>query len=191
MRIFRQQDRCRVLGPGTRAVIWVQGCFFACKGCLVQESWDPSGGYAVEPSELARWILSLEGIEGVTFSGGEPFAQAEALLQIVDQVRQQRDLGFMSYTGYPLEWLRRHGRGPQKQLLQRLDLLIDGRYRQDLHADLVWRGSSNQKIRRLTDRYQLPALDQGQGLEYEFGPDGGYTFSGVPPWPAYRESLPA
>lgn len=189
LRIFKRQARCRVLGPGVRYVIWVQGCPFACPGCLVPESWDARGGEAVSVKTLAREILKTPGIEGVTFSGGEPFAQAGALVELVDELEGR--LGLMSYTGFRYGWLQRHGSVMQRELLSLLDLLVDGRYRQELHGDLLWRGSSNQTIRLLTDRYAgaLPCEDRSQGLEFEFNSKGTFTFAGVPPVRDYLSGL--
>jgi anaerobic ribonucleoside-triphosphate reductase activating protein len=192
LRIFRKQAGCSVLGPGKRAVVWVQGCGFRCPGCLVPESWNSKGGCSAAVDELAEWIAAQPDIEGVTFSGGEPFDQPGGLLALLDALEQRRPgLSALSYTGYTYRWLALHGSVEQQELLERLDILIDGRYRQELHADLLWRGSLNQRIHVLSKRYQgrLPNEDRGQGLELEFSGQGTFTFSGVPPWPGYASSL--
>jgi anaerobic ribonucleoside-triphosphate reductase activating protein len=96
----------------------------------------------------------------------------------------------MCYTGYRLEELREAG---QLALLERVDLLIDGPYLAAEHADLLWRGSANQRLIALTPRYRscLPEApeDRGVGLEFRLLPGGRLGFSGVPPWPGYREHL--
>ena len=192
LRIFRKQARCSVLGPGNRAVIWVQGCAFRCPGCLVPESWNAKGGFDVPLEELVDWVVQQSDIEGITLSGGEPFNQAAALVQLLERLRQRApELSVMSYTGYTHRWLYRHGTKDQLRLLERLDILVDGRYQRELHADLLWRGSRNQRIHVLTERYRgkLPREDRGQGLELEFSGRGTFTFSGVPPWPDYAGSL--
>lgn len=187
LRLFRRQDHCQVLGPGTRAVLWVQGCSLACPGCLVPQSWKPKGGEFLTVDQLSDWLCSLDGISGVTLSGGEPFEQSQALCQLIDQVNLRRSFNWMSYTGYLIEELT--GQWP-RQLLGRLDLLIDGPYRQELHQDLLWRASSNQRIHDLTGRCSLPAADRTAGLDFEFLPDGRLTFSGVPPWPEFHLGAP-
>lgn len=171
-----------MLGPGTRAVLWVQGCTLACPGCVVPESW-PARGTATPVAQLVDWLAALP-VEGVTLTGGEPMQQAPALARLLDETRERRDLGVVLYTGYRYEDLRSH------PLLERVDLLIDGPYRRDLHADLRWRGSSNQRLVHLTDRYPPDLPDRSAGLEFRFDPDGRFTFAGVPPWPGYRETLP-
>lgn len=192
LRIFRKQGRCSVLGPGERAVIWVQGCAFKCPGCLVPESWNSKGGFELPIGELVDWVLEQTGIEGLTLSGGEPFNQAAALVKLLEELgRRAPGLSVMSYTGYTHRWLNRHGTEEQVRLLDKLDILVDGRYHKELHADLLWRGSRNQRIHVLTDRYRgrLPREDRGQGLELEFSGQGTFTFSGVPPWPDYAAGL--
>lgn len=188
LRVARVSERCGVLGPGTRFVVWVQGCPLACPGCVAVETWDPGGGIAVPVAELAGRILAAPGVDGLTLSGGEPFAQAAALVRLVDRVRAARDISVMSYSGYTLEWLRRRGSSAQRALLAGLDLLVDGPYRRELHADLRWRGSSNQRLHLLGPRHADLARteDRGVGLEVEVSGDGGIHWMGVPPVPDFR-----
>jgi anaerobic ribonucleoside-triphosphate reductase activating protein len=191
LRVARTSERCGVLGPGTRFVVWVQGCPLACAGCVAVETWDPHGGEAVEVEALAHRITSLPAVDGLTLSGGEPFAQAAALVRLADLVRAARPLSLMAFSGYTLEWLRRRGSPAQRALLDRLDILIDGPYRADLHADLRWRGSSNQRIHYLTPRHaQLAGIDdRGVGMEVEVGSDGSVHWMGVPPLPGFRKAF--
>lgn len=142
--------------------------------------------------DVARWLLSLPDIEGVTFTGGEPMGQARALACLVDQVREERDLGVVCYTGYRIEEISTPAK---RSLLARVDLLIDGPYQAHLHGDLRWRASSNQRLLALTPRYadalpRGPEEDRGEGLEVMFGANGTFTFTGVPPWPGYVDHLP-
>ena len=123
IRIFRYQSPVKVLGFFSRAVIWVQGCKFACTNCIVPESWDlEEGGESISLQFLADWILTQKGIEGVTFSGGEPMLQAEELSNLIDIIKLKKDLGVVCYTGYTLENLVRHGSQYQKLLLSKIDL---------------------------------------------------------------------
>jgi len=61
LRIFERRSPVKVLGPYARAVIWVQGCDFGCKGCIVPESWDRDTGEEVDISELVTWVLNQPG----------------------------------------------------------------------------------------------------------------------------------
>ncbi|MBO0350276.1 radical SAM protein [Phormidium pseudopriestleyi FRX01] len=195
LQIFRRQSTVQVLGPGQRAVLWVQGCPFACPGCIVPESWDARGGETLTIQELAHWILAQPDIEGITFSGGEPMMQADPLIQLIDTLRQQRERGVMCYTGYRLETLQQQGTDAQRQLLQRLDLLVDGQYRQEEHDNLLWRGSRNQRLLLLTSRYQatvtqqLAQGDNSAGLSFVSATSGEVYFTGVPAIAAFRQQF--
>jgi anaerobic ribonucleoside-triphosphate reductase activating protein len=189
--IARTLDRCTVLGPGSRAVIWVQGCPLRCVGCVAAETLPFEGGTSRTVAELADWLCRLSGIEGVTFSGGEPFSQAAALAELLDTVRGIRpDLGAMAYSGFRIEALQRGG--PDRlALLDRLDLLVDGPYVAARHGALRWRGSDNQRIIPLTDRYRhvLDQPDTSDGVEVSVDADGSLAWAGVPPTRGFREQL--
>lgn len=194
LRIFRRQGSVRVLGPYTRAVIWVQGCLFACNNCIVPESWDLKAGELVSVEDLAKWILLQTEIEGITISGGEPMLQAEALSELIGHIRCHKDLGVVCYTGYTLEQLQK-GTICQQNLLQKIDLLIDGVYQEKSHQDLRWRGSTNQRLLPLTNRYQndvaslTKETDKSTGLEFFIEETGSLGFAGVPNRPNFRQEF--
>ncbi|MEU3663692.1 4Fe-4S single cluster domain-containing protein [Streptomyces sp. NPDC032940] len=188
--VARRLDHCTVLGPGKRAVIWVQGCPLRCHGCVAAETLPFEGGTAHTVDELADWLCALPDVEGVTLSGGEPFSQAAPLAALLDAVRARRP-GFsaMAYSGFRHETLRRDpGR---RVLLRRLDLLVDGPYVAARHAALRWRGSANQRIVALTGRYAhlTDEPDTGAGIELSLEADGSLSWAGVPPTPGFREGL--
>jgi anaerobic ribonucleoside-triphosphate reductase activating protein len=191
LRLHHREAPVGVLGPGNRAVVWVQGCPFRCPGCMTPDSLDFEGGYEIAIEELAQWVFEQEGIEGVTFSGGDPMAHAAGLSLLVDAVRQRRDLGVMCYTGFTLEYLEAKGTPEQRAFLERIDLLVDGPYVQALHADLLWRGSSNQRLILLTNRYRMEVEkrlgggDRSDGLEVFLTLDGRLCVAGVPPEPHF------
>ena len=191
LRVYRCAARCAVLGPGARFVVWVQGCPFSCDGCATPDAIPFEGGDEPDVEALAEEICACEAIEGVTFSGGEPMSQACALSTLVDRVRSRRDLSFMSYTGYPYEDLLRRGTSWQRELLRRLDLMVDGPYVRDRHTDLKWRGSDNQRIHFLTDRYRHleSTLDErGTWIELETSEDGTVRWAGIPP-PGFQKAF--
>lgn len=191
--VARTLGHCTVLGPGTRAVIWVQGCPLRCHGCVAAETLPFDGGTTRPVAELADWLVASTDVEGVTFSGGEPFSQPEALGELLDTVRQEQP-GFtaMAYSGFRYEALRR-GTAGQQGLLDRLDLLVDGPYTAFKHGSLRWRGSSNQRVLALTDRYAhvLTEPDTSAGIELSVEADGSFSWAGVPPTPGFREGLEA
>ncbi|GFJ85694.1 4Fe-4S single cluster domain-containing protein [Phytohabitans houttuyneae] len=152
LRVAETQPRCTVLGPGVRFGVWVQGCGIGCAGCISPQ-WIPAeGGSWLPVAELAERIVH-EAVDGLTLSGGEPFDQAGAAADLVRRVRARRDMSVLSYTGYTLSHLRRHGTPDQHALLDALDLLVDGPYLRAKHADLRWRASTNQRVHHLTGRH--------------------------------------
>lgn len=192
IRIFERRSPVKVLGPYARAVIWVQGCDFGCKGCIVPESWDRDAAEEVDISELVAWVLNQPNIEGVTLSGGEPMLQAEALSILIDELREAKDLGVVCYTGYRLEYLKKLGDISQNNLLKKIDLLIDGVYSENLQDDLLWRGSNNQRLLLLSDRYReflQSQSDRSAGLEFFLNGTGEVGFSGVPIQSNFRQEF--
>ncbi|MFF5001663.1 4Fe-4S single cluster domain-containing protein [Streptomyces phaeochromogenes] len=184
----RVLDRCATLGPNLRAVIWVQGCPLRCRGCVAPETLPFTGGEVHTVAEVADWLTSLTDVEGVTLSGGEPFSQAQPLADLLDAVRERRpDFSAMAYSGFRHEALRR-GTPGQRALLDRLDLLVDGPYVAARHGDLLWRGSSNQRVVVLTERYPhvTSLTDTGAGIEVSVGDDGQFSWAGVPAIPGFR-----
>ena len=87
-------------GPGVRAVIWVQGCSLGCPGCYNPDTHEHSPRHIVPAEDLADWISSIEGIEGITFSGGEPFEQARGVSEIIRLARTKRpELSVFIFSG--------------------------------------------------------------------------------------------
>ena len=151
LRVFNILKNTRVEGPETRYCIWVQGCSHHCRGCQAVHTWSHSGGKLYEVNEIISDIKAQKGIEGVTFLGGEPFEQAEALGIIAEEV-QKAGLGVLCFTGGLLEELRLNEKN--KKLLDNIDLLIDGEFMiEKVDYSRPWCGSSNQRYHFLTDRY--------------------------------------
>lgn len=157
LRIYQREPEVYTLGPGKRYCLWVQGCPRRCPGCVSIHSQDPQGGYWMEPGAIAMEIR-LSRPDGITISGGEPFLQAKALAQMLGILREQMrcDLGVIVYTGYTLEELETVP--DAGLLLPYIDLLIDGPYVRELDDGLSLRGSANQRVIPLTDRYRKPEV---------------------------------
>lgn len=149
--VHMREPAVRTLGPGVRYALWVQGCPRRCPGCVAPEAQALDGGTALETGALA-WEILLSGAEGLTISGGEPFLQAEALAELIRTVRRKRDLGVIVYTGYRYEELLADPAA--RALLEETDLLIDGPYVKELDDGKSLRGSSNQRVIPLTERYR-------------------------------------
>jgi anaerobic ribonucleoside-triphosphate reductase activating protein len=159
-----------VNGPGMRAVIWVQGCRKRCLGCWNPEYLKFGSDWKLSPKELVERVKNETGnfsmIEGVTFSGGEPFGQAENL-SVAAKLFKDENLSVMSYSGYTLAEIQLMG--PRAaSFLDQLDILIDGEYIQAQHGDRLWRSSLNQQVHFLTDRYRSFENDiSGEIREFE------------------------
>jgi anaerobic ribonucleoside-triphosphate reductase activating protein len=161
-------------GPGERVVVWVQGCSLACSGCWNSETHPFVKDKDMLISELADWILN-QNVEGVTFSGGEPFQQAPALELLISFIKERRpELSIGSFTGYTLQELR-DGKfnwwhpelrtmipGDAKlsnSILKQMDFIIAGRYNQLQRCDdKPLCGSRNQEVHFLSTRYNSKDL---------------------------------
>lgn len=162
-RIHNVAYRTKVLGPGERTAIWFQGCNRRCKGCMSESSRPLNGGKLASISKLCDVIFSQTGIEGVTISGGEPFLQPEALYSLLERIRNNSSLGVIVYTGFTLEQLKDLGDSWVDKILNGyVDLLIDGEYVDELNDGKSLKGSSNQRVLFLTDRY-LPYKELYEG----------------------------
>lgn len=168
IRIYNYQDGVTKLGPGIRFVIWTQGCTRRCKGCMTPMSQDPDSGKNMSVSDLGNIIIQA-GRDGLTISGGEPFLQAAALCELVDCIKEKRDIGIIVYTGYVLEEIQQSQNQNMRDFLSRIDLLIDGPYVEELNDGMNLRGSSNQRVIALTDRYESDVNNYGsKKAEVEF-----------------------
>jgi len=152
MRIAGISHESLVDGPGVRVVVFAQGCDIGCKNCHNPSSWDTTAGKEYIPRVLARTITKrrpgIENIQGVTFSGGEPFMQAEEFSQLAEIIKSRGAWDIVTYTGHTYEKLlaRTNDTGVQK-LLALTDYLIDGAYVHELRdLDLRFRGSKNQRF---------------------------------------------
>ncbi len=188
--ISRIAGRVGVLGPGLRAAVWVRGCPLRCRGCIAPEDLPFEGGERWRVTALAERLSRLPAeVSGVTFSGGEPMAQAGPLASLVRLLRAgPRDWSVMSYTGYTIEHLRAHGDADQRDFLGLLDILVDGPYLEHRHADLLWRGSDNQRLHFLTSRHSRPSADISAGLEIDATAHA-LSWTGVPPVPGFRRAF--
>ena len=162
-----------IYGPGKRTVIWFQGCTLGCKGCWNTQYQLNKPAFLIPPSELLETILGQG--RSVTFLGGEPLQQIGNLSWLVDELKQH-DIHIMLYTGYELDEIEADPL--KKELCQKVDILIPGRYKDELRdTNLLWRGSQNQPLIYLHDSQQTK--DENQ-VEITIEPDGSVTCLGYP-----------
>jgi anaerobic ribonucleoside-triphosphate reductase activating protein len=129
-------------------------------------------------------ITRTAGIEGITVSGGEPFLQAAALCELIETTKSARDTGVIIYTGHAYQELCESEDPDAKRLLGLCDLLIDGRYKEEYNDGKSLRGSSNQQVIPLTERYRENLHlygAEGRGIELIVRGNGTARIIGIPP----------
>ncbi len=132
-------------GPGIRTTIFSQGCPHHCPGCHNPSTWSFEGGTEISEETVLKLIQSNPLCRGVTFSGGEPFVQAEAFDKLACLLKE-KGYEVASYSGYTFEQLV-NGTPAQKLLLKHIDVLIDGPFLLAQRSlGTVFRGSKNQRI---------------------------------------------
>lgn len=173
VRIAGQVKHSAVDGPGVRYALFLQGCPHGCRACQNPDTHDPMGATERVLSEVIEEILGTKFLDGITLSGGDPLFQPEASMEIA-KAAKEAGLSVWAYTGWTFEQLT--GEDPKgirppehaKDVLEYIDVLIDGRYDDDLHVSdderqkYMWRGSTNQ---RLIDVRK--SLEQGHAMLYE------------------------
>lgn len=170
-------ERSRANGPGERTVIWFQGCPLACPGCFNPKTHSMGPHLVVPVAELVEDITSRKTIVGISVTGGEPFAQAQALAQLLAGVRRRSDLSVIVFTGYTMKEL---GRLPgASEALGHIDVLIAGRYvaRQRVARGLL--GSANQRIHLLSKRYCHEDLQSVPPAEVSIDREGRVLLTGI------------
>ena len=132
-------------GPGIRTTIFSQGCPHHCPGCHNPETWDFGCGTPMEEETILEIVRNNPLCRGVTFSGGEPFAQSEGFAKLAGLLKEN-GYEVASYTGYTFEELL-EGSQEQKMLLGSIDILIDGPFLlEEKSLEIAFRGSRNQRI---------------------------------------------
>ena len=130
-------------GPGFRTSIYCAGCRHACPGCHNPQSWDFNGGHEMTTEQLMR-IIEADPYANVTFSGGDPMYQAAGFAELARAIHKRTNKDIWCYTGFTYESLISE---EQRELLENIDVLVDGPFIQRLHdPDLLFRGSSNQRL---------------------------------------------
>ena len=131
-------------GPGFRTTVYSAGCPNCCPGCHNPHSWDIANGHEVDVEEILKVILA-DPFADVTFSGGDPMFQPAGFAALAKAVKERSGKNIWCYTGYLFEDLLQNAQ--QKELLEYVDVLVDGRFVEVLKDEsLRFRGSSNQRI---------------------------------------------
>ena len=189
----------RVNGPGLRAVVYFQGCTLGCQDC-----WNPEthvfAGKEWSIAEVTNLVVSAHqesALEGVTFSGGEPMQQADALLVLIESLRDRLPaLSFGMYSGYSeaelssghywcrSELTRRTKQDIWRSIRSHLDFAVLGRYAAGQPSTLSLRTSANQKLALFSERYRELEFEP-QEVEVQIDTQGtvhvtGFPIAGIP-----------
>lgn len=156
LRIADIIDDSIVDGPGLRLTVFTQGCPHRCKGCHNPGTHESAGGREIAIKEILEQYRDNPLLSGITFSGGEPFMQPEALAKLARLIRASGG-DVIVYTGFYFEELLKPAiRARATPLLAEADLLIDGPYVEELRSlELRFRGSSNQRVLDRAARREL------------------------------------
>lgn len=184
LRVHRFLPETEVEGPGRRAALWVQGCPIQCPGCANGATWSFNGGYQASIKDLFEQIQEQQNIEGVTFIGGEPFSQAQALA-VLGRMCHEHGLSVVTFTGYDYPRLVVANRSDWNSLLAVTDLLLAGPFLENQKDfSRSWVGSRNQEFIFLTNRYRYLQADgcpTKNGLEIQIAPNGVVRLNGLAP----------
>jgi len=176
IRLADKLPSSQIYGPGHRFVIWVQGCSLECPGCWNRDFWSVEAGYTMDVDLLISEISDTDDINGITILGGEPLEQPESVLKLIQSVKKI-GLTVMLYSGYEENELNEL----QLKCLNSSDIVIMGRYVASLRdTGLRWRGSSNQKIKMISDVYQNIDINEQEEVEITIGQDGKVSLAGYP-----------
>ena len=135
-------------GEGIRAVLWTQGCLHKCPGCQNPQTHSFDDGFLIDIEEVKEQIDELEGQDGITFSGGDPFYQVEECIEIAKYIKSKK-MNIWCYTGFTYETLIKLAKDNNKiiEFLKLIDVLVDGPFILEKKSlDCVFRGSTNQRI---------------------------------------------
>ena len=133
-------------GPGVRVSIFMQGCSFHCENCFNKETWDFNGGKEFTQNTINQ-VLDLcnkDEVKGLSILGGEPMHpnNIEGTTKLAKAFTEKYpEKNLWAWSGFRFEDLK------DKEVLNYVDVLVDGTYKDELHdPTLKWRGSANQRV---------------------------------------------
>ncbi|MFK4784808.1 4Fe-4S single cluster domain-containing protein [Fusobacterium sp. MFO224] len=176
MNINSYENSSFIYGPGERFIIWTQGCSIRCKGCWNEKMHSFKKVNEIGCKELLKLVVDSE-VKGVTFLGGEPFDQYKELLEIAKKL-YELNISVIIFSGYEKFELIRD---EKNEIFKYIDILIYGRYVESKrNINLQWRGSENQVVDFLSDRYSEKELIDGNYVEIIIENDGSLKILGFP-----------
>lgn len=146
LNIYNIETSNYVNGNGCRYVLWLQGCNLGCIDCWNQQTWSFGKKMLKSVDDIFAQIKSIENkIDGITFSGGEPFLQALELFKLAKMIKENTKLNLQIFTGFEKSELIKK---EQKNLLRYTDILVSGRYNNK-------KENNNQKVSLLNESIDI------------------------------------
>lgn len=130
-------------GVGFRTSLYLSGCDIRCEGCHNKDLWDINSGHAMKIDEVLKKVTGS--FTNITFIGGEPMLQAEALSVLAEKIKNNTDKDIWLYSGHTYEEILENK--TYYKLLKYCDVLVDGKFDEEFFQNnLRFRGSTNQRI---------------------------------------------
>jgi len=171
------------LGPGRRLGIWFQGCSIRCPGCISMDTWAGGRGSTTVEEVVNSIIPWISNTDGITISGGEPFDQFDALLELTTRIRSKTETDILVFTGYP--WA--HIRDMVAACSGAIDALVTGPFDFEEKQTLALRGSDNQELHFITEKgrarfssFERLADERDRSVDVMFDENGDVWFAGIP-----------
>ncbi len=125
LNVYKIIENSTVNGPGTRTVVWTQGCSIHCDGCFNKELQEFNIHNEMDVIELAESLSQIPN-DGLTISGGEPLDQSKALYSLISEYKSRVDKTVFLFTGYSYEEIKNNK--DKKKILLSVDAALCGRY---------------------------------------------------------------
>lgn len=168
LNISAMQKANYVNGPGRRFVVWVQGCHLGCPGCWNQHTWSFAPKIRIPADGVFAAVAAAGNLDGVTFTGGEPFLQPRVLTRLARRIKSELNLSLQIFTGFDLHELKGRAQG---ELLSLADIVVAGRYNPSLP-------NNGQKVYEFGgEHWEFNNSD----VEAEISPSGEVLLTGYPP----------
>ena len=159
----------KVNGPGKRLVVWTQGCSKGCKNCFNPATWKFEG-LNISPIDI---IKEIRDVDGVTISGGDPLEQEDILDLLIPLYDLNLSKGIILFSGYTIDEINNSS---LRECLNYIDVLIDGRYIDELRISNNFKGSENQNIIYFSDKIKPEELEIDQEIEIGDGYISGFPY---------------
>lgn len=129
-------------GEGRRLTLFVTGCSHGCPGCHNRAAQNPKYGNEYTEDTKYTLLAMLENHTGLTLTGGDPLFKRN-IAELTELARDAKELypykDIWLWTGYT------HSEVADLEILQYVDVLVDGKY-EESRPPAPWRGSDNQQL---------------------------------------------